>query len=249
MSLKMTDDEAKSGQMTFAGCLPNGRTFSGSSVLLYTGTFGSKARMPFFVTLSGEELSGALAIERNAKVQHLTSSVNLFVSADAAAAPFWSGAMAAGEQWLTRFDAKGGYYDPDVLCADCSRRFATGLYFLNDGAAFTSAYYGALASLAPVQLAIADGAISIVPQDANANRLRLALNLDTGVFSGTLRLDFPGASSTGTFRGVIIPGWGGCDECGRLGPLGAGALWFTDFQDQAGTLPARSGFAVEINNL
>ena len=247
MALKMTDDEATSGQMTFAGCLPDGRTFSGASVLLYDSAFGTKARLPFLASLSDEELSGALTIERNAKVQHLTSSVNLFVAADDVAVPYWSGSTTTS-QWLTRLSASGGYYDPDALCADCSRRFATGLYFLNGGEGFTSAYYGALSSIAPVQLAIADGTISIVQPAANANRLRLAFDLETGVFSGTLRLDFQSISRTGTFRGAIIPGWGGCDECGRLGPLGAGALWFTDFQDQGGTIPVRSGFAVEINS-
>ena len=170
--------------------------------------------------------------------------------------PCWSGAYDNGDlcsvqnRWNTFFTANGGYYDPNLLCNECSRRFPDGLFFLNYGGTFASAYYGALAAMAPVRIVISDGGeISVDQQESNPNRLRLAFDVETGVFSGTMRLDFEGVSTTGTYRGVIIPGWGGCDTCGRLGALGSGALWFSDFLDAGGTRAARSGFAVEINNI
>lgn len=253
MALNMPTNATKTGQMLFAGCLPNGRTFSGSSTLLYDKSFVSYAKMPFFVVNSDEVLGGALKITKNAKVAHLTAN-NLFVTADESARPCWSGSSAGGtscvapERWNVGLTSNGGYYDPNLLCEDCSRRFQDGLFFLNGGATCTNAYYGTLGMIDPVEVDISDGTIDILQNDPNTNRLRLAFDLETGVFSGTMRLDFTSTSITGTFRGVIVPGWGGCDECGRLGALGSGALWFTDFLDVDGTQPEKNGFAVEINS-
>jgi len=239
LSLRMTESQSKYGVMTFAGVLPDGRTVSGSGTLLPPGTGKTKATYTVFVRGGDTYLAGAFDLAANAKAQQTGSvqtELNQYVYAHASAWPCLKSYDGTRSASLLVY---GGYYDAANIGKECDRVCAnTGVIGLSIPGKRVASYAWGEAALdqLPVQLAYSDAApyLALMPGAEVPYGFRFAFNAGTGVYSGTFQIPFLGFARTATFRGVVIPGWGGCGECGRgglPGPFGGGAFWFSDVDD------------------
>ena len=243
MSLRMVSPGAVGmGRMAYVAYLPDGRCASGVSTLFLDRK--GNAHFPYCHAASGAgAFAGELVITPYAKDTH-TQSPNWFVKAADGITPYWrcgadmvfaglSGGESAG------LGVYGGYYDGDetLLYSCCLTTYGSAsLWFvadrlvsLRDG--------GVSAVMAPAPVSILESGGISVPDDAGSNpsRLRVSFDRANGVFSGTARMYFGenARKRTLSFRGVVMPGWGGCEDCGRPlpRPVGAGPCWFSDNLD------------------
>ena len=184
LTFRLAAGAARTGRTTFAGVLPNGRTFSGSATLFDATRRGGAGT-------SRSETSGEGATERAMLPVLAASATDAFaavldiangaeVGATEGTEPFW----AHRERNFASLS-----YDPALTCV---------------GARWT----------APDKEQVAALPLDVQEQDENGNVVastRLRLNRTSGVVQGTLRVgDETGRLVTRTARGVLVPG----DETG-----------------------------------
>ena len=241
LALRMTSTAATRGRMTFAGFLPDGFAVSGSSVLGRPNTNGVASLPIFCATRYTHVFAGAFTIKPDARTNIADPTQrNWFISPDSTAWPFWQ----ADDEYgcvAVSLDAYGAYYDKSAiqLNRECANAYGcTNLTFYVDAPK---------TRMDTLTAAVQVGATSVelVPESEAANNLRLKLNETTGVFSGVFKASIDGTKRIVTYRGVVLPGWGGCDACGvpLPRPFGAGACWFRD----AGGLRGKDGFQIRID--
>ena len=248
MSLRMSDAQADYGRMIFAGALPNGRAVSGTGELV---RYGGNAILPFFTRSAEDVFSGVYLILPNARKQQSSGQQisNDYIGAAAETKPYWLHTAPDGVD-TTGFKVYGGYYDPVNIYSECARLYGCselGLIFAKetDKMAHSQAF-GDAGPLKTMKLKVDDRSI-VLDDPVNPNGVKFAFAPATGIYSGVFTLRFEGgATRSATFRGMVIPGWGGCEECGRLlpGPFGGGAFWFSDALSGQ---PIKSGGSIRIN--
>lgn len=242
LALRMTSTAATRGRMTFAGFLPDGRAVSGSSVLGRPNTEGV-ASLPIFCATryTHNVFAGAFTIKPDARTTHADSTrSNWFISPDSTAWPFWQAGDGHGCVAVS-LDAYGAYYDKSAIQLNraCENSYGcTNLTFYVDAPK-------ARMDTLTADVQVGATSVELVPESEAANNLRLKLNETTGVFSGVFKASVDGTKRIGTYRGVVLPGWGGCEACGvpLPRPFGAGACWFRD----AGGLRGKDGFQIRID--
>ena len=254
LTLKMVGESSLSrGRMTFAGYLPDGRSISGSSILLRYGRGG--VALPILAGNYMSGMAGALQILPNAAELHTDNGGknNHFVYPVPEAYPYWrkvlrtlsasSSSCSPDEYPVVRMslDAFGGYYDgSETLLYDCCAR-----NYGDTNLLFSVVQDGAEVGFVPVVVAIGEHSLVITSTGAdNPNNVRLSFSAETGMFSGTFQAYVEDAFRVFNFRGVLMPGWGGCEICGPITlprPVGSGSCWYSSPGGE------KLGFAVEIN--
>ena len=119
--LKMDETAAKSARMTYAGLLPNGKSFSGTGTLVpFAKTeFGfNAALLPFVNKSSADELSGIFSIKPDAAENYKTVRRSVFCLGDTLL--WWRHIEpCADASYETALDAFGGIYDQDEDISVC----------------------------------------------------------------------------------------------------------------------------------
>ena len=228
-ALKMTSASAvNAGKMTYAGCLPNGKAFSGSGVI-----------QPYFDAGAEGETSALLPIVQFSTADDFTALLEIFANAAAeerrfaiagegGISPYWHHKEKAdGAAYATEFSAYGTYYngdDADDIVESCQSTFGTlnlTFFALTDG--IRSEVHGPAASWPTNTTGIVvakdkSGKVTISVANAkNTQSLKMTFSRSTGVVNGTFKCPFAdGTSQTMTYRGVVLPGFGsatctGCD--------------------------------------
>lgn len=253
VTMKMTSSQAKTGKMTYAGMLPNGKTFSGSAVLSPRGWDDELAdvedkwtcaELPLLLNSTKDVFSGVLVLDREANAKYGVA-VRKTVESSKDMKPYWSHRGASDE---SRYDmdmvAMGGkYVSSESLPDACTYCEDLKLFMVdpeNIGAAPLEQTNGNYRVVVKYDKKKKTNSMS-VPSKGAAKGYKLSFNSATGVVSGEAKLYLIGDDEFETvkFRAVVLPGWGNgdCGDCApdqsdadaKSRPFIAGAAWFSDY--------------------
>lgn len=207
VTLTMTASAARTGTMRYAGFLPNGQPFSGSSVLVADGV--DAAWLPVYYRTAKDLFTAVLRIKAGGAVQAVTC--------DADVRPGWTHAEALPEACSeVRYGlAAGSRIDARQDLLETVDPAANGHDLVAAGA------------LEAIPVVISERTATLDPSAARAVGATLSLSRATGLLSGRFRTrDASGRTVTANHRSVILPDWGdGCPTCGDV-PWAMGAYWF-----------------------
>lgn len=207
VTLTMTASAARTGTMRYAGFLPNGQPFSGSSVLVADGV--DAAWLPVYYRTAKDLFTAVLRIKAGGAVQAVTC--------DADVRPGWTHAEALPEACSeVRYgSAVGSRIDARQDLLETVDPAANGHDLVAAGA------------LEAIPVTISEKTAKLDPSAARAVGATLSLSRATGLLSGRFRTrDASGRTVTANHRSVILPDWGdGCPSCGDV-PWAMGAYWF-----------------------
>ena len=202
MTLKMSSaSDWKKGSMAWTLKLPNGKSFSGKSVL--TRGDETYAYLPVFVSKGEDTFSGVLRILSNAKAhkdEWRASVLSPDESDENFCLAYWTNTSAHSD---VGYSIYGSIYDTaedlDACCAEYYEK--TDLNFCVDGDALASVKVG-------------KDTIKLSNEIENTQKVTVKFTRSTGVLSGTFIV--PGTKSTkASWSGVVIIGWGegcGCSD-------------------------------------
>lgn len=231
MTLKLTASAARTGKMTYGGGLPNGKTFSGSATLIRrTDAAGTvTAVLPVFYRTSADFFTAVPEIAEDAvglfeSDAHDHRSVRACADAD----PYWRHYAKETEDacFSVVYDLYGSYYDSSENVKDCAER--------SEFFGGTPLFFTAEHAVTALPVMLAKSGISIMREADNPSSVRLSFNARTGCVSGTFKIQEDGVTKpvSASFKGVLLPGWGGCSTCPTPGkivrPLAVGSYWFSD---------------------
>ena len=255
ITFRMTDAEAvRCGRVAYAGVMANGKAFSGTATL--EALTAKEALLPVFSVSESDTLTGVFSFDK--------SNMYREVGAYASGYPYWRHDEKLPEaSYSGKLNAYGCLYRKDEILKCCTDTFATQYltFFTLAGELVDSDKFGTRATFSPdgrpvwstnnvnaVKVTVtggggSDNVLLYAPDVArNVHGLTLNFNLDTGLVSGQLWLDFYETATTGqrvtaTYRGVVKPGWGKVpEECGSCSdiltpqesPFITGACFFSD---------------------
>ncbi len=235
LTLTLSSTGEKTGKMSYAGCLPDGKKISGSSVLMPGASDEDDAWLPIFVKSSGHVVSALLRVRADGAE---TYSIDPWVvHAVEDVHTLWAYADTRNARAFTlSFDVFGGYYSSAIDLLEAYEVYESAgplqVRVLGDSLA-GSAVYGPVQPLpAPLNLSVTNTAIKLVSGQDNPLRLSFSLTRKTGLFKGSFRVAFADKTLSASYAGVLLPGWTDCG-CGDgvdvpEKPMGLGAFWFTD---------------------
>lgn len=235
---------AQAGRFAYSGFMPDGTPLNGSATATRVVEYGREfIRIPIFRRVGRNVFSATLTIEPEAalkwdspddprarEVVHLADgTMALSVHRDAA----W-------EYELVHNMAVGSYYLPGVSSLELSETFYTNLYarpiihilrFSADG--MESPAFGSL-SVPEADIVPSGDTMSLA---SSVKGLTFAFKARTGLFSGSAVVTFTDESGkkkkvTGSYRGLLTPGWVRNCDCGDTVPewyFGSGFLRYRDF--------------------
>lgn len=247
MAMRMTSEESVAeGRMLYAGVLPNGRPFYGSSVLLPDG---DNAVLPFFHASDTKTapfvFTGGLAIAKNASETFMTYPWNVA----AKWTPEWEVPDAFG---LTAdFNVYGGYYDEDRIWDLFQRDFteaerSTFCFMVGTDSLVSERHGQGTGSIAVRAEMTSTNMPKLVDGAANPQEVEFEFVPEVGVIRGAFLIPFEDADLAVTYRGIALPGWQGCMACSIGGdaverPWAVGAC---SFSDRLGKTTFRNGCEV-----
>lgn len=209
LTLQMTASGARTGTMRYAGFLPNGQAFSGSSVLTPDGV--DAALLPVCYRTGKDFLTAVLRIKADGAAQAVGRMEGV--------CPWWTHTEALSEACSeVRYGtAVGSWIDAGLDLRETVDPEAEG----HDLVAL-----GAVEGL-PVDISAKTAKLDAAA--ARAAGAKLSLNRKTGLVSGSFKtLNAAGKTVTATYRAVLLPDWGdGCPTCGDV-PWAMGAHWHAE---------------------
>lgn len=241
-----SDSAAAAGRFSYSGFLPDGTPLNGTAKAVRHSEFGgSLIHVPLFRRIGKSCFSAVLAIKPNA-------SENWDSPSDPIArevAGLATGTMALSLHRDTAWDyeichetAVGSYYVPDVSPLELSEMFYSYLYgspvrhklrFAADGV--KSPEFGGL-SAPEATVVPGEAALTL---ESKPLGLLFKFSPRTGMFSGAAVLTFTDERGrrknvTGSYRGLLTPGWIRNCDCGYTPPewyFGSGFVRYRDFDD------------------
>ena len=247
VTFRMSASQAvNAGKMTYAGVLPNGRAFSGMSVLSDCGSHD--AILPVVWGSGADRFSAIFVLNQTADRYRM-------VWPHSSVAAHWRHNEAGAES--ASYEAKLGVYgtlyttddlNMESCCLDTFNTQYLTFFAEVDKLSLAGFERGApmawVTNSTTVWVRQKDGSTKISLYDRNAaledNGLSMSFGLSSGIVSGSLRIDFAASSVMAKFRGVVLPGWGigeGCAGCtdsdATKRPFISGACWFNDSFEKA----------------
>jgi len=200
VSLKMTSAMAACGVMSYAGFLPNGKTFSGCSVLQRRG---GDAFLPILVRMShdaGDEVvAGILRLAPPDGAYKIRDMLQC-VWADRTALPFWLHQSDQANN-IVSFGAAGGVFRLEDMASFCDEIYETRELPLVIG----SRQVG--------RVSVGANSLTCTPSPGGG---RFSFHAAHGLFWGKILRDDGHIIS---YRGMLFPGWGSnCAVCGGPQP-------------------------------
>lgn len=249
VTLKMTlASFKKSGKVSYAGMLPDGKSFTGYAYLSadhVTQGGATWAYLPLVIAKGKENAGLMLRVRKNAAKTHGDDPM-VVLAADDGSVPFWS---YGGIE--TPLNVYGAYYDQGLdLSGCCSEYYNKTIFTLTADTAYfaDSTVYGKIAKLPSTTVTVSSGSKLGVKNADAAFPVKLTLTRKTGIVSGTYPVEFSGGRTVKlTVKGVLLPGWADCNCSEDVSvierPLFSGLAFYSD---RIGGGLAKRGFAVEL---
>lgn len=230
--------DIKKGVVKYAGTLSNGTTVSGSAKLMPRADTPNKSFLTIFNRLSKDVLGVSVAVCANAR--DLCSDVEqLQVVNCVASRQCYQLHRETDVRYLVRTKAYGGFYtknlSPQQICDMFPDDYFTRMFemFLDAEGLDESEYYGGPIESVPSAIAEATD-LKFVLSDVQGGKFTLSFAKGTGCISGSATLTIGQRQVDATWKGVLLPGWTVCGDCGEGGeelterPFGSGTVFFTD---------------------
>ena len=234
LHLRMTSASAvRKGRVSYAGYLPDGRALSGSAQL--TGIDAKGGRLAVFKRAAPSVAGVELLVLRGVREAWDSPGVieaQQLIQADPDSTAYHLRRDGNGEISLNEMEAWGGAYEAvaaERICRIFGYRSTCNLAF--DASGFEPGIRGGIALL-PSAVATARGNGFRLSEKTEGMPLSISFSKSTGQFNGRAAIRFDdGTKTTGTYRGILLPGWASCGDCGFdivTRPLGYGTLWFKE---------------------
>ena len=234
LMLKFTSASAlRSGKVSISGLLPNGQTISATSSLSIDPADSGYALLPVFKRTSANVFSALLRIQANGSALYADDETVRVVLAAESVKPYWSH-VEAGFSYAGTVGVYGGWYPQGTtvpqwleIFDEQSSPFTLELAIPAGGV--ESDEYGALVD-APSAEVLPDAKKGLLI-GAKDGTVTISFNKSTGVFSGRGTIVFEsGKSISGTYKGILSPGWldCGCGDDRVILPFGSGTLFYSD---------------------
>jgi hypothetical protein len=224
--------------MKYSGVLGNGTSISGYAYL-EPSEDPDIAYLPLFVRKSKDLFSAVLQLKAGA-------STNAFSVADLQSIHRVDGVAAMhrhiedGFDYTVECEAYGSYYEKNIKLTELCEVFAlepVGMVLSADMSAVSSdgSSYGKVDFGADAVLDASKNKFTLL--NKNETKVKsVSYSKSTGIFSGSAKITFEnGKTATGTFKGVLQPGWFEDCGCGDVSevplvarPFAAGTLYYTD---------------------
>ena len=251
LTLNMTSASAvRNGTVRFAGVLPDGSSVSGSTAisrLAEIPNYDSFAEIPIFVWTAKNVFGAVLTVDANGAEKWDSDKgfeddggnewLKREIVRGAADAGLYVLHREPALSYETRHEAYGSYYVPGVSPAVLDSFYEAAAGY-DPGAPFTLLFDASNVALSERygEIAVAGGlAVRVGAKTLSFDRTAgyaFSFSARTGVFRGSARILFEsGRAATGTFSGVLAPGWVLPCACGLSAPersFGSGTLCFRD---------------------
>ena len=208
--LKMTASAAKTGTMNYSGTLPNGQTFSGSSVLVRDGI--DAVLLPIYYRTTKDVFTALLRIEANGTAQAVTSETDVV--------PWWRHVetLESACYETTYKTSVGSWIDSSLSLLETLNPSLDAHALVAPGALDEG-----------IGVNFAARSVSLVAAEAKGVSARLTYNRTTGLVTGSFKmLTEAGKTVTASYRAVALLDYGdGCPTCGEI-PWAMGAFWYSD---------------------
>ena len=249
LSLKLNTTSAyRSGKMTFAGTLPNGKAVNGSAAIM-AAEDGPYAILPVFVGSTSDTFASLMTVTGGLAVTGLATGNLKAVRCHPAFATVWNHAeprLPDDFGYETVCSIWGAYLPIGKDALDWSARWTrdfgvTELPFKIDGDD-------------KVTMLVANGkTVKVKSAQENPLGLTISYNATTGIARGTVKVD----GRVCSWAGVFLPDWHECGSCGSAvetepRPFLYGSCWsnyLEDYEKGGRTLKAsvREGLGVRID--
>ncbi len=247
--LKFTaKSSVEKGRVSFSGLLPNGQSISGSSYLSLDPDEAGYALLPVFKSTSKDLFSALLRIQADGASLYADDETVRVVLAEEGVAPYWRHTE-NGFSYSGTLNAYGGWYPqkttvPEWLAIFEEQTHPFSLVFQVPESGVESEVHGALAEV-PTATVEADDRKNLVISE-KTGYVTVSFNKTSGLFSGKAKLVFEdGKTVTGTYKGLLTPGWldCGCGDDRVVLPFGSGTLYYAD---KVGGRSVKRSIAVEL---
>ena len=233
------------GKAKWSGLLANGQSVSGTSTI--TRDDVGNAVLPILKYKSGDWIALSLKVRPNGSSLAFPRAVLL---CDGTVGRWSHHAAPASLHYV---EARGCWYNQKSALDQCCalQFFGTELLFTAASEGYHSEAYGDAPPSPVADVVVLPDKLKL--EDGQKN-VRMKFSMKTGVFAGSMKLDFSGKKVTAKYRGVVIPGWHDCfcelpdpGDPYRIDvsqPFAVGALWFSD---KVGGKSVKRGFQVKID--
>ena len=239
LTLTMTSKSyIKTGKMKYSGMLGNGTSISGYAYLEPTDD-PDVAYLPIFVRKSKDLFSAVLQLKSGA-------ATNAFSVADLQSVHRAEGVAAMhrhiedGFDYAVECEAYGSYYEKNIKLTELCEVFAfdpVGMILSADMSAVSSdgSSYGKVDFGGNAILDASKNKFTLL--NKSETRVKsVSYSKSTGIVSGSVKIAFEsGKTATGTFKGILQPGWFEDCGCGDVPavplverPFASGTLYYTD---------------------
>ena len=233
------------GKAKWSGVLANGQSVSGTTYV--TRDDAGNAVLPILKYKSSDWVALSLKVRPNGSALAFPRAVLL---CDGTVGRWSHYAVPSSLHYV---EARGCWYNKKGALDTCCylQFFGTELSITAALEGYRSEVYGdAPPSPAADVIVLSD---NLKLEDGRGN-VKMKFSMRTGVFSGSMKLDFSGKRVTAKYKGVVIPGWHDC-SCEQPDPsdpyridvsqpFAVGAAWFSD---KIGGKSGKRGFQVKID--
>ncbi|MCR5750922.1 MAG: hypothetical protein K6G91_03080 [Kiritimatiellae bacterium] len=239
LTLEMANASAvKTGKVKVKGVSPNGVNVSMNAQLLLDPNDSTHASLTVFKRTTTEVLSAHMLICANARsICKDTTTLQVIRGADEVQSALVF--RKRGASYLLDLEPYGGFFEknstPLDFVEDFPNDYASKKFRLVvDPARYEdSALYGAVRSVPGMELTATRTGFAISSKSGTIN---IRYSRTGGSFSGTAKVSFANKTVSCKYKGVVLPGWTECGDCGPVGnlverPFASGTLWLTDRLD------------------
>ena len=237
-----TTSAVNAGRMTYAGRLPDGTAFSGSSVLTAKG---EDVWAPVCYRSSSNFFTALASVGADAAQAYRVDDEHRTVVAATGISPCWrhKDARMPELNFDVVYDLYGAYYDAKEDISLCASAKFEGVQL-----AFSAAD-GEIV----IPVTLTEKSVKLDTAAGNPHKVTLSFVRSTGLVSGSFRWVPPGAAKevTVSYNGILLPGWGGCGECqpGEVfRPLACGAFRYSQqygYEKKSGSRTVTSRFSYQ----